>query len=570
MLHRITLQRLLLVALLCLCTPAMAVVHIGPTCAYTSIQAALDANPIETNFHVDAGIYPGFVRLPSPPAHRIWIEGGFHDCQDNQTIDPALTIVSASATDHSVFELGGTFDVTLVNMTLTGGSNVGGGGIQAAGNGFLVLDGIHISGNTATYGGGIQGLGVDGPLMITLASNTLISGNVAAKRGGGVFLSGATRLYMHATQSAITYNRVVGETDNDGGGGLSVVGPARADIGTGGFLNHATDSHYGAVSNNVARSGAGIDVRSGGVVRLYSAEANPLSISYNHGDEFSNSHGGGIYAADANTRVCAWNVRIEGNTSSNGAALSAMGATVDMTRAGAIDGCGPEPATDLGALECKSGHLCNHIVDNPGSAVIELVNPAEWNAERIEVRRNGNPAWYERLINSSATRVALKNCVIADNFPGTTLIWVHQLFIDSCTITRNGLSTQTGYVFNQLTDAELVLAHSIVTTAPGVDFFDRQNPAGLTVIDVIASDTTQLAAGEHDNVIVADPAFTDAAAGDYHLRPDSPAIDYSAAGQPVDAEGHPRGVAASAAGAAHPFDIGAFESDRLFEDGFER
>lgn len=312
-------------------------------------------------------------------------------------------------------------------------------------------------------------------------------------------------------------------------------------------------------------------MRSGGVVRLYSAEAsNPLSIAQNHGDDFSDSRGAGIYAADPATQVCAWNFRIEGNTAFAGAALSAMGATGEMTRFRAIDGCGPEPATEWGALERAAGRICNHIVDNVSVKVVELIEPAEWSAEQIEVRRSGNPAWYQSPIGGSATRVALKNCLVADNLPGTTFSWTSQLFVDSCTITRNGLSAQAGHVFDQYPDAELVLAHATVATAAGVDVFDRQNPTGLTVSDVIASDTTQLVAGDHDHVLMADPLFVDAAAGNYPLQPASPAIDYAAAGQPMDAEDNARGVAASAAGASHPFDIGAFESDTVFENGFGR
>ncbi len=76
----------------------------------------------------------------------------------------------------------------------------------------------------------------------------------------------------------------------------------------------------------------------------------------------------------------------------------------------------------------------------------------------------------------------------------------------------------------------------------------------------------------HSLLGVADARFVDAAAGDYHLRADSPAVDAGTNLTPhglqtTDLDGHPRPYNGGIA------DVGCYESsytrDRIFANGFD-
>jgi hypothetical protein len=116
---------------------------------------------------------------------------------------------------------------------------------------------------------------------------------------------------------------------------------------------------------------------------------------------------------------------------------------------------------------------------------------------------------------------------------------------------------------------DLTLANSIfaLNTTAGSAVISLRNFGGtLHATDIIASEAESLTTALSSHVNSLDPAFVDPANGDYHLRPDSPAVDYHLTTNPgfflpIDLDGRPRGVPLLNNGSAA--DIGAYELQSL-------
>jgi subtilisin-like proprotein convertase family protein len=150
-------------------------------------------------------------------------------------------------------------DVSLDDLTLTGGDVVGGGGaILSREN--LTLDTVTITANRATLdGGAIDQIGA----ALTIADSTF-SGNTAVRDGGGIYQSGGT---MDITDSTVSGN------SGRLGGGINA---------TGGIANFT----YGTISGNNADTGGGL---------LSSGAKTTISSSTISGNS-ANNLGGGIWA----------------------------------------------------------------------------------------------------------------------------------------------------------------------------------------------------------------------------------------------------------------------------------
>ena len=142
--------------------------------------------------------------------------------------------------------------------------------------------------NHATNGGGgaIAFIGSSGA-ELHINAGTEISRRSTAD-GGGIYIGGAAHLFMIQNNSIVYFDGA------GGGGGISVNGPASADIASSGKYNLAA-----AVYENTAVNGGGIAVvanQNGGslldaTLRLFSIDAtHPVRISNNS----ATSKGGGL------------------------------------------------------------------------------------------------------------------------------------------------------------------------------------------------------------------------------------------------------------------------------------
>ncbi|BAF99921.1 Calx-beta domain-containing protein [Microcystis aeruginosa] len=168
------------------------------------------------------------------------------------------TITGNTATYGGGIDNDGT--LTLTNSTISGNT---GGGIHNWGRGILTLTNSTITGNTATnFGGGIEN---DGTLTLT---NSTITGNTATYSGGGIYNWGRGTLTL--TNSTISGNTATGYYGSGGGiynstGTLTITDSAisgNTATGSGGGIENygtltLTDSTVSG--NTAAYDGGGID-----------------------------------------------------------------------------------------------------------------------------------------------------------------------------------------------------------------------------------------------------------------------------------------------------------------------
>lgn len=601
-------QRTLLITLLLLLSkPAAAVLYVGGTCQFATIQAAIDAaGPVE-GILVSPGTYKEALEIDGK---HLVIFGAYTGCG----IAAGPTIVDATGkSGHSALFIHGVSDVDIGQMKFTGGSTPGktGGGIAFTGSGRLVLENDTIMGNSSSFGGGVS-VTPNGATTVEI-EETVIVENTADTDGGGVNIDGPTRLKMLGPGTFIASNHA----PNGRGGGINITGPARADIGSSGF------GGLGVVYNNDAKNGGGIAAvarqadNQAAVVRLFTTDPDhPVKIQAN-----SATHGGGIYLrpfndafnGDASAALCAYDFRIVENAANDGSAIYADSGPDGFGESSAFSWvflntsdnpavslsaadfrCNPEPASDLGGVACTPGIQCNDITDNftidgstgapTAGATILIQNSQEFVGNRFSVRRSRGGFALRAHGESGFADVHAHNCLFADNNLSHELISLEssgQSQFDACTFAHTIL--QPAHVIHAKTS--LVIENSIFYEEKlPLDFSDTLSNLRLAYLVSLNSATLPATA-----LIVADPQFVDPDNGDYHLSPTSPALDAAPAandtgdaiGNDVDLDGHPRAVDLPGIPSVDPMhltrDIGAYElqrvgpcseSDKIFCDGF--
>ena len=499
---------------------------------------------------------------------------------------PVVTLSGSGHTGDSVIHIDGTNYVTLKFLTVSQGtldSDQGGGGIYFNGNGSLTLDRSVVSFNTAGYGGGIDFIGSGGDATLSLLANTSVLSNTALVDGGGVRTEGTARFFALQDQTLIAFNHA----DNGHGGGLDVIAPSRADVGSSGF------SSLGVIYDNQATYGGGVSINDGGhntgdaTVRLFTTNAaKPVRISGN----FASMAGGGIYLkpgagtfAFDGAYTCLSNFILDDNRAAKGGAIYAnfdSGTFVDVGSGVSVnseDQCGPESTVALGATACAPGVECNLFLGNTSTStnivtggVVEI-SQSFFSADHFSFL--GNTGNTGILLIGSNSPVTLSTCLIAGNQTQAELISNHgadSLNIDGCTIADNSI-VNGSVVF---TSADTTLTRTIIDQ-PGSTPFDR--PSGtLTSQYVLSNDISGLGAG---TVMQGEPQFVNAAAGDYHLADDSLGLDFAPAAGGTDLDFMPRDVELIQVDDIYgPRDIGAYErqssflcgaADTIFCNGFE-
>jgi hypothetical protein len=563
------------------------------SCTNGTIQSAID--------DADASPGPDTIRLTrsltyEPEANTVEtdqdlsIVGGFETCTSSAS-DGTKTVVSGgNATGQSVFRItaNGAAMIKLRLLTITQGNTADvGGGINFRGTGLLQILESDITQNTAAYGGGIFAEATGSNAELIISGGTTISGNTALYSGGGLYVGGPIEMTMSDPATIIAFNEAIGQDGIGGyGGGLGVVGPGIAYIGSPGAFG------LGAIYGNSARHGGGVSVIAGtgdtdpGVVRMFATDPfNPPSIQSNSASE----SGGGVYLKPyyslpaAHATFCASDFRIIDNIAPDGSAIHSdhdddglgdwTGATVYLNAT-----C-PSPAP------CAAGVLCNAISGNgtytSGGDLTDgaTIRVDDGSLVGARVAMQGNRGGYltrsidgdnaiftsflltdndvsQRLISTEGTGVMqLTNCTIANNAIGSTDV-----------LYDNGVLAILATIIDQ--PGNLALAYS----------GDRSN---IFVQDILSTDLISLPADP--SVVFGEPLFVDAANGNYRQRLASPGVDFAppySGSEDIDLDGMPRDVDMTGVpdflgprdlGAyerqAQPFDCGA--ADTILCDGFE-
>jgi hypothetical protein len=565
-------------------TAQAAVFTVGAdgACTHSDIDSALGAVPA-------SGFHEVRIAIPSLNAQAVHItgrgvtvRGGYASCSAATSTGVTTLSGQGGAQDSVVTIRGSGNDVLLERLNLIRGDEVHdgyGGGLDFKGSGYVTLRDVAVSQNYAGYGGGISVIADGGSAQLRLEAGSVIQLNTAQFSGGGVRLEGDAYMSMLGINSIITGNEVIGidPTNNQPlhgeGGGLQVIAPAIADIGSPGIGN-------GTIVANTARYGGGIAINAtdrgvDGRVNLFTTDrAQPVRIYGNR----ATGAGGGIYAGAANNwpigglpyhsvgRLCALDTRIDSNIAPEGSAiyLDTDDFLTDYYGGQAYINreifCPSHPTR----ARCGPGDTCNTIQGNRSEdaagqatdgATITVQNDGVIDASQIEIAANTG-AYVIHGFDDSYTY--LDSVLIAGNTATTYLIRIEDdenvLFVRDSTLAGNSIGSDRVISMN----GDFELARSIIWQ-PGVT--SLVHSGSMVVESTLASEAGSL--GGAPGAVVAFPRFVDMDRGDYRLRAASPAIDYvqQSGLNPWDVAGATRGmrldIVPRAAGLVR--DIGAYE-----------
>lgn len=589
--------------------------RVGAGCTYATIQAALDAERASPGSPAD---FIWIARNQSYTAQdvqvrdqNVFLYGGVDDCVD-ASIGGTTTLSGSGGAAKSVMTISGRSQVWLGGLTITQGDNDTsgvGGGINFVGTGFLKVGSSAITNNRAGYGGGINFNGTGGAddvAELWIDYDTLITHNTATTSGGGIRIEGNATLRAVDDQVWIARNHA----DGGYGGGILVIGPARANLGSPGYtLIEPIALLYG----NTAQYGGGLAVVAGGgdgqngFALLFTTDANhPLWFDGN----VASHVGGAIYAhpnagvGGGDASVCGGDVRLSGNSAREGSAIYAdeqydaitgySGSSVSLGPAhahGTLACGGDEPPSTFGALECASedcnridGNVAQDVSGNATAGSTVLVQSNAWvGLDHVRLLGNRGAHALRVVANDSASSFNpsagyLSDSLVAGNAVAGDLIVADsqtRLTIANCTIAGNSIGS--GIVLRS--DGVLDLFDSIFAQGATTTLaYTGGNPDNLAIDHVLSMEVASLAQGAH--VIRADPSFVNPSRGDYRLLPTSLAIDRAPAlvGDDRDLDGRPRDLdMANVPDLDGVRDLGAYErqarycgaADTLFCSGFD-
>lgn len=551
--------------------PAFTLYTVGndAACSFSDLQQAIDAatDPEGNSILIaqDLAYDETHIRIIDKDINLL---GGLAQC-DSATYEGLTTLNGTSG--HSVIEIEGVSHVYVANLWLTGASmdeSHQGGGIYFGGQGTLELANTSISQNTTGYGAGVD-MSPSGPSTLTIDSDTVITRNVALLSGGGVRVEGQTRLFIMQPHTLIGFN----VAENGYGGGVQVIGPAQAEIGSPGY------GGLGVIYSNTATYGGGLAIYDSenndtAVARVFTTDpANPVKIEQN----IATATGGGVYLRphsnfgfSPNNRaiLCAYDFLIDGNSAQDGAAIygdvDVYGSVVALnTSPETLPGFGiyscdsPEPPSALGAVHCAAGVACNRIEGNlsqredgtsTDGATILIQSESALYADRFEMRHDigGHAVRFVDDQSDSDARVEMRDCLIVDNTASGDLIDAGpdgstsggtSLVLSRCTLANNAIGTP--YVMHVA--ANFFEISNAIVDQPGFDVVDYAGPAGdMNAHDVLANNVGTLVGGV--NLVDGAPTYVDAGNGDYHLQRTSFGVDWTEPDGVVDLEGNPRTV----------------------------
>jgi hypothetical protein len=428
--------------------------------------------------------------------------------------------------------------VTLRDLEITGG--IGGAGVY--GETHLRIEGSRLHGN------GQGGLASSGG-RIEIDPTSVVEQNVGGTAGGGLACVGAGSRLVVA--GAVRHNSVSGP-----GGGIFGWQDCLVELRAGAAIEH-----------NSAARGGGIALSDGSRLAGGGAGTAAVRIAYNSALEY----GGGILLSGPAPQSLLGNVRIESNLAGAGAGVFVEGAvvlqlerfnfeacadpvrctTLSRNRTTSAGGLGSAAFAGDGAqFRMMQGYVEENGGDGASSQVLVAGGSASIVLDGVQIRANDTESIFHAV--GDATVVAGFVTAAGNRYWDET----GELFVDS-----RGASAFDGAAIEIYTS--ILVDHGPFETLLG----------GSVVGDCLMVDTVEGITATVTMVGV-DPRFRDAAAGDLHLRPDSPAIDSCDTGLYVpldlDFDLDPRGIdSPTRPDVLGPYDRGADESPLLFANGFE-
>lgn len=514
--------------------------HVCATCAYTNVQAAVDAAYPGDIIKVAAGTYTGVHARAVPPDYpypsasglitqvvfiskTIVLRGGYtttnwvvYDPQAN------LTTIDAQGLGRA-FVIAGDISPTLEGLRITGGDGAGLGGEVyttggGGGGGIYVLAATstisdnEIVGNTARSGGGFY-LAYS---AATLNNNRVIS-NTASAYGGG--------LSLHTSPATLSGNAIISNTAQGYmGGGLNVEQSAATLVGNTIAGNETTGS----------TSSFG-----GGGLRLHLSDAATIRGNTVTSNSTRASSGGGLYLFGS-----------EG--------ITVSGNTISANTAG----------QDAGGLEINQ---CDDAIFS-GNTVVS--NTARRNGGGLDLFQNDSAMFSGNVVISNSADYGgglymdresnddlniWTNTVIADNRASTAgsgiyMQWSSPRMVHTTVARNNGGDGSGIHIATYLTfQSTMALTNTVLVSHTVGVTVTANNAAILSGVLWHGNSANTGGAGTVTvtSAYTGTPAF---AADGYHLGPGSAAIDQGVdAGVDVDIDLDLRPIGGS-------FDLGADEA----------
>lgn len=527
----------------------------GAGCHHASLAAAVAATPDGGEIRIAMAelILDASLVISN---RQLRIVGGYSSCSAAQPTSASVLRAGVPGAPVVTIDdnIGGAFQVELVNLRITGGSTAGnGGGLRTVGTGTLTLSNTHTYGNQAQDGGGLY---VDGDgaaaTTVELRSGSRIgepeSGNLATRNGGGLY---CTQARVRLGDVNIQNNLAA-----EDGGGMQLVDCEVQPLDEPGATH---------ISDNRARNGAGIYAMNGSMLLLSSTRLRKVAIEANLATEgASPQRGGGVFLTGAGTRLVGEGLWVQNNRAvlGGGGLFLTQGAQATLGRGVGVAACaiGDEACSRLDGNRAADQ---NGNGGNGGAALVLGGSQLVLAQTRVHGNQAGNNAVLRA--NGVGSAVRLDNVLLVGNHSGGHLLSLEAsstLDLDFATIADNQFALPA---FNIAAGTTLGLQRSILHAATGQSL---QTGTGVVVAACINSSGGAFGGDAHA------AGFTDAARGNYRLGANSQNLDRCAidGNEPsADIAGQRRNIdRAQLPNNIGPLDRGAFEDvDEFLRDGFE-
>lgn len=502
----------------------------GPSCTTHTIADALalaGASPdVDTIRLADDQAYTDQAVAIGTPVTLI---GGHAACGDLAPSGRTALVGTGDRATLSVHSATADIRVRLENLDIGGGGaggDIGGsGGVNVSARAFVSLADVAIHDNLGVIGGGLR---ITEGALVELERNVDIHHNRAYAAGGGIYLDGS---YLRVRPHGIA----IRDNEAQNGGGIAMYRGANVSVGT--DIDGAPLPVDGVLvaGNKAGNTGGGVVVNGFGTKLL----ADDTVVRDNSATE-----GGGVYVSiggyaqfarfrEGPFRHCPGDLeclRLSGNTAERGGALAIR------------DG--------------GSAHVDETIVRDNVSADGTAFS---MHGDASELRILGSLVAGNRCFDSapgcptiytSGGKLRFEHSTFAGNPGGSALIWGDGA-LGAITTGIEGYSSLVAgkeKIFDFL-GAIPTVHYDCVLKDAGVEELAATRSAVLPIL------------------------FQDPARGDFRLPPDSHAVDWCdgapVSSQSPDMDGTRRGLDTPRGDRFGPYDLGAYESDRIFARGFE-
>ena len=493
------------------------------TCDYETLQEAIDVANSGDTILVEGKTFTGSAAtIDINDAEELTIFGGYDsDCQA-PTFPVTRTRLDASGQGRSVVKFGGASNVsslvrvTFIRMEFVNG-NAGlnsGGGVEVDVGYFVTLFDVLVADNSARFGGGV-----------------IVNGDSGVRAGGSSF-----NARLSVQQSEIIENNA-----SDAGGGIYCTGNVHVYIQENSKVGNSRFVFpIGTISNGntATNSGGGIYADNGCTVDLYDAvKSNRAAV------------GGGVYATDATTKInmfeaAAAIVENEATNGSGGGAYLSAGADLEQQAGEISNNNASTHGGGVYAIDDGSVYYANLTRSTNTIAVSEnfagsngggiyIVGEALADIARLTISKNNasfGAAIYVNRTASSLTTLRMENVIFGRNTARTNYILRYfntdtltsTLDLQGLTFAENidssGSLTEIGFRGNFNVD----MRGLIIWGADSQNGYFVESGAVATIDDSVLPAGGSFPPG---NVVGEDPLFIDPDNDNFHIRPNSPAVD---------------------------------------------